>query len=176
MKNSQRLFPCVPASACGALAIGMLMSSSVSMSDESTTQRIIKNSREYVDAMGAFKKEREEQIEQFKKKDAEMLAALGGCESVLPKDRQPGIVSSTPPEYPEKAKRANQQGGVGICVRVLADGSTQLMGIIQSSWFPSLDEAALSAVQSWKFSVAKDEQGNPIDDYRKVGVNFSLHD
>lgn len=152
------------------------MFSSTGMPAETTAERIGANAQEYVDAMDAFKKARLEQIEQFKKKDAETLAALNGCESVLPKDRQPGIVSATPPEYPEKAKRANEQGGVGICVKVLADGSTQLMGIIQSSWFASLDEAALNAVQSWKFSVAKDEQGNPIDDYRKVGVNFSLRD
>lgn len=166
MKNTQRLL----------LAIGMLIFSSMGMAAETAAERIGKNAQEYVDAMDAFKKARAEQIEQFEKKDAETLAALDGCESVLPKDLQPGIVSTTPLEYPEKAKRANERGQVGICVKVLADGSTRPMGIIHSSWFPSLDEAALNAVQGWRFSVAKDEQGKPIDDYRQVGITFSLKD
>jgi protein TonB len=89
-------------------------------------------------------------------------------------ERLPGIAHATPPAYPTAAKRAGQTGLVRVCVRVLADGRAEPKGIIRSSLWPALDDAALNTVEAWRFSVATDERGNPVDDYRQVSISFSL--
>jgi TonB family protein len=158
-----------------SLVFGVALLLSADAPAQASGESIARKAQEYVDAMEQFKKERAHQIEETKRKDAEVMAEFEGCQSKVPEERQAAIIKATPPEYPDKAKRANQRGLVVICLLVLSDGSVTRMGVVESSLWPLLDDAAMTSVRSWAFAPAKDEQGAPIEDYRRISVNFSLN-
>jgi TonB family protein len=58
------------------------------------------------------------------------------------------------PKYPESARRRDQQGTVTLKFLVDADGSVLDAKIVQSSGFPVLDDAALSAIAQCPFEAA----------------------
>jgi TonB family protein len=151
-----------------------LLFATVDAAAQDSATRVIESAQEYTEALEQFKKERAEQIDELQKRDAETLASFDGCRSEIPSDRKASISRTSPLEYPESAERANQQGLVVICVEVSSDGSVARKGVIQSSLFSALDEAALRAVEGWTFASAKDEQGVAIDDYVQVPINFAL--
>lgn len=59
------------------------------------------------------------------------------------------------PAYPLAARRRGDQGTVLIRVLVTAEGFAASVGLEKTSGFPSLDEAALTAVKSWRFVPAR---------------------
>ena len=58
------------------------------------------------------------------------------------------------PEYPLQAKRRRQQGLVLLTVLLDTSGAPAKIEVKESSRFPALDEAAVQAVQRWKFEPA----------------------
>jgi TonB family protein len=154
--------------------VACLLIVSVDAAAQDSATRIIESVQEYTEALEQFKKERAEQIDELQKRDAETLASFDGCRSEIPSDRRARISQTSPLEYPESAERANQQGLVVVCVEVSSDGSVARKGVIRSSLFSALDEAALQAVEGWTFASAKNEQGVAIDDYIQVPINFAL--
>ena len=58
------------------------------------------------------------------------------------------------PVYPELARRRGQEGTVRLLVQVGADGLVHNLGILHSSGYTLLDEAAVRAVQRWRFKPA----------------------
>ncbi len=77
------------------------------------------------------------------------------------------------PNYPIAARRRGDEGTVFVRVLVTADGLAGSVGLEKSSGHPSLDEAALTAVRSWRFVPAK--QGDKaIDSPHVVPVVFRL--
>ena len=57
----------------------------------------------------------------------------------------------TPPDYPRKAQRRNQQGIVMVEALVDENGEILEITVIESSGYPLLDRAALKAVARWEF-------------------------
>ena len=79
------------------------------------------------------------------------------------------------PSYPQSAKKSNLEGVVLVRVLIDTDGSATRVSVRESSGYESFDEAALMAVQKWRFSPAK-RCGIPITSFYDVRVRFSLRD
>ena len=56
----------------------------------------------------------------------------------------------SPPNYPVRSRRLNEQGRVLLRVELGEDGHVSGVAIKTSSGFTSLDEAAVSAVKTWR--------------------------
>jgi len=77
------------------------------------------------------------------------------------------------PIYPAIALRRGEQGRVMLRVSVSADGAPLEVDVAQTSGFPSLDSAALSAVRQWRF-VPATQAGRPIAAIADVPVRFRI--
>jgi protein TonB len=84
-----------------------------------------------------------------------------------------GMASDRPPVYPEIARRRGEQGRVLLRVNVSADGRPIEVDVAQTSGYPTLDEAAQSAVRHWRFVPAM-QAGAPIEAVADVPVRFRL--
>jgi TonB family protein len=77
------------------------------------------------------------------------------------------------PEYPRTAREAGWEGTVMLKVEVLPDGKAGHVSVHRTSGHAILDDAALTAVQRWRFSPAMD--GNfPIKTVVHLPVRFDL--
>jgi protein TonB len=86
-----------------------------------------------------------------------------------------GMESDRPPAYPEIARRRGQQGRVVLRVDVSAEGMPVTVTVAESSGYASLDAAALTAVQRWRF-VPATRGGAPVPAVADVPVRFRLTD
>jgi protein TonB len=77
------------------------------------------------------------------------------------------------PAYPLAARRRGDQGTVFVRVLVTAEGLPASVGLDKSSGYPALDDAALSAVKSWRFVPAR-QGAQPIESPYVVPVVFKL--
>ncbi len=77
------------------------------------------------------------------------------------------------PNYPMAARRRGDQGTVYVRVLVTAEGLAGNVILEKSSGHPSLDEAALNAVRSWRFVPAR-QAGQAIESPYVVPVQFRL--
>ncbi|PYX34382.1 MAG: hypothetical protein DMG80_02235 [Acidobacteria bacterium] len=85
----------------------------------------------------------------------------------------PHATYSPDPKYPEKARRAKQRGDVILQLIVGADGLPRDVKV-DRGLTPELDQAALDAVNRWKFAPAARE-GHPVSAQIKVEVSFHLY-
>jgi protein TonB len=77
------------------------------------------------------------------------------------------------PEYPRTAREAGWEGTVMLQVEILPDGKAGVVSVHRTSGHVILDDAALTAVQRWRFSPAMD--GNfPIKTVVHLPVKFDL--
>ena len=67
---------------------------------------------------------------------------------------------NAPPRYPMLARRAKLEGSVLLHFRISRDGHIQHVEVRTSSGHALLDEAALAAVRTWRFSPAR--RGNAL--------------
>ena len=81
--------------------------------------------------------------------------------------------SNRAPAYPATALRRGEQGRVMLRVSVSADGAPLEVDVAQTSGFPSLDSAALSAVRQWRF-VPATQAGRPVAAIADVPVRFRI--
>jgi periplasmic protein TonB len=86
-----------------------------------------------------------------------------------------GMESDRPPVYPEIARRRGQQGRVVLQVSVSAEGMPVAVTVAESSGYASLDAAALTAVQRWRFAPAT-RGGAPVPAVAEQTVRFRLTD
>jgi protein TonB len=86
---------------------------------------------------------------------------------------QPDDLQNEPPEYPDASRIAREQGVVILKVEVTATGTPATVGILQSSGFFRLDQAARQAVRHWKFHPAL-IAGIPVSSEATVPVRFKL--
>jgi protein TonB len=93
--------------------------------------------------------------------------------SMLPAHPVAGMESDRPPVYPEVARRRGQQGRVLLQVNVAANGTPLGVTVAQSSGFASLDDAALRAVEQWRF-VPATRGGTAVPAVAEVPVRFRL--
>jgi protein TonB len=101
--------------------------------------------------------------------------AVGAAAPLLPAHPVAGMASDRPPVYPESARRRGQQGRVILQVNVSTDGLPVAVSVAQSSGVASLDAAALSAVQRWRF-VPATRAGVPVAATAEVPILFRLVD
>ncbi len=92
---------------------------------------------------------------------------------MLPAHPVAGMESDRPPVYPEAARRRGQQGRVLLQVNVSASGAPVDVTVAQSSGFASLDDAALRAVEQWRF-VPASRGGTAVPAVAEVPVRFRL--
>lgn len=88
----------------------------------------------------------------------------------------PRILQKIDPIYPEQARREGWEGNVKVRFQVLTDGKTDNISIESSSGSAVLDDAAISALQQWKFIPAKNQTTNqPISCWTYVTLVFRLN-
>ena len=85
----------------------------------------------------------------------------------------PEIVTYVVPQYPLKAREAGLQGRVLVMVIIDEKGKVE-NGVQIVDSIPMLDQAAIDAVRQWRFSPARDSDGNPVRVQKQVGVPFTL--
>lgn len=77
------------------------------------------------------------------------------------------------PVYPPASRRMDEQGSVRLRVMVDERGRPQEVQVAQSSGFPRLDEAAVSAVKRWVFAPAV-QDSVAVPAWTQVSVVFQL--
>jgi protein TonB len=90
--------------------------------------------------------------------------------NVNPRFRQP----PPPPHYPKLSIERDEEGVVLVRALVDPSGAPQRVVIWKSSGYPLLDEAALKAVQGWRFEPMLRE-GRAIVSWVQVPVRFRLN-
>jgi len=78
------------------------------------------------------------------------------------------------PEYPSIAARRGWEGTVKLLVKVSAEGESEKVTVQRSSGHDELDEAAVEAVEKWKFIPAKRGE-TPVPSTVIVPINFVLN-
>ncbi|MCI0627448.1 MAG: energy transducer TonB, partial [Acidobacteria bacterium] len=85
----------------------------------------------------------------------------------------PACIYCPDPEYSEEARKARHQGVVVLWAVVDENGRpTQIR--VQKSLGLGLDEAAIRAVQNWRFRPAE-RFGKPVPVYMAIEVDFHLY-
>jgi len=79
----------------------------------------------------------------------------------------------TPPRYPPLAKRQGEQGEVRLRVELDENGRIDRVTIVSSSGSPRLDEAARTAIQSWRCRPAQHD-GKPVRAVAMQSLDFAL--
>ncbi len=100
----------------------------------------------------------------------------GGGNSIAQKQLPSGppqLISAPPPRYPAAAKSAGKSGQVRVLVQVRGNGSAAATSLYHSSGNDALDNAAVAAARSWKFT-ATPSLGNGQTFPVVVKVNFRL--
>lgn len=85
----------------------------------------------------------------------------------------PTRIHSPPAQYTEQARKARIQGVVILNVRVEETGRHEIVKVIKGLPM-GLTEAAIEAVERWRFEPARDEAGRPAPSETEVIMNFSL--
>jgi protein TonB len=83
------------------------------------------------------------------------------------------VQRSVPPLYPTSARRAGIEGTAKIRLQIGSDGKVQSSSIAVSSGHKTLDTAALTAAQKWRFIPAK-QGSNTIPSTVVVPIRFTL--
>lgn len=77
------------------------------------------------------------------------------------------------PVYPVTSRRMGEEGKVVLRVKVSPGGTPAAVEVRQSSGFPRLDEAAMSAVEHWRFVPAR-RGDEAVESWVSVPIVFSL--
>ncbi len=102
-----------------------------------------------------------------KKRQAEMSP-----QAVI-QEASPLYRENPPPSYPIIAKRRSWEGRVVLNVVVNRQGRVKMITVKKSSGFAVLDEAALEAVENWRFRPGR-RDGKVIDMEVEIPVHFKL--
>lgn len=86
--------------------------------------------------------------------------------------KEPIEISRVKPQYPEAARKARMQGVVILEAIITKDGSVSDVRVLRGI-NPLLDNAAMRAVQQWKYKPAT-FNGRPVPVYLTVTVTFTL--
>ncbi len=99
------------------------------------------------------------------------IAATPTITEIIP----PSVLSRTEPHYPDSARRNGQQGIVGLRIEILPNGRPGEISVEQSCGFSALDDSAVRAARSWRFTPAKEyPSGHAIACTTTVSIVFKL--
>lgn len=87
---------------------------------------------------------------------------------------KPSGISQPKPKYPPAARRAGQQGTVTLSFTIGSSGEVISARIAKSSGYILLDNAALSAIRSWRFKPARNALGEAVSYSYTLPVPFRL--
>ena len=103
--------------------------------------------------------------------------STGGSAAQAPKqakiDAPPKPCKTIKPDYPKGARQRGEQGEVLLEIRVDAAGIVASVNIISSCGFSELDEAAVRAVRTARFTPAK-SGGSPVASTARLKLDFRL--
>jgi periplasmic protein TonB len=85
------------------------------------------------------------------------------------------LASNRKPDYPQEARRRGLQGKVLLRVEVSAQGMPLSVAVATSSGYGALDQAALAAVERWRFTPAT-RDGAPVAGAAEVPIQFRLEE
>lgn len=105
-----------------------------------------------------------------------VLAIIVGCSASSSTDNfttNPTPIHQVAPRYPEEALVKKLEGTVLVKGFIEWDGSVQ-KAMIYKSDNSIFNDAALEAAAQWKFSLAKDQQGNPVRTWVIFPIRFKL--
>lgn len=88
-------------------------------------------------------------------------------------DAPPKPYKTIRPDYPKGARQRGEQGDVVLEIRVNAAGIVDRVDIVSPSGFPELDEAAVRAVRTARFTPAK-SGGSPVASTARLRLDFRL--
>jgi protein TonB len=92
---------------------------------------------------------------------------------IEPPHYQAAYLSNPQPPYPPMSRKLREQGNLRLHVMVNAAGEAEAIRIKSSSGFERLDQAALAAVQKWRFVPAR-RQGQAVAGWVEVPIQFHL--
>jgi TonB family protein len=96
-----------------------------------------------------------------------------GTQSNRSTEASPSYFRNPLPIYPEAARRMRREGLVTLLVTVESNGLPSSITISNSSGHQALDDAAIRAVQNWKFKPGE-INGAPVQSKVEIPVRFSL--
>jgi periplasmic protein TonB len=85
------------------------------------------------------------------------------------------LASNRKPDYPQEARRRGLQGKVLLHVEVSPQGMPLSVAVATSSGYGPLDQAALVAVERWRFTPAT-RDGAPVAGAAEVPIQFRLEE
>ena len=88
-------------------------------------------------------------------------------------DAPPKPHKTIKPDYPKGARQRGEQGDVVLEIRVNAAGIVDRVDIVSSCGFSELDEAAVRAARTARFTPAK-SGGSPVASTARLTLNFKL--
>ncbi|MEI7999327.1 MAG: energy transducer TonB [Candidatus Omnitrophota bacterium] len=140
----------------------------------STTQSIDVNLVDAIEETPAVMKENPEPVQ----KKEEQTISVKLSEEVSQGVRaqaNPNYFQNPPPPYPALAKQMRQEGLVVLSVYVNREGTPTSVEIKQSCGYRLLDQAALKAVNHWKFQPSR--VGDlPVESNVDVPIRFRLEE
>jgi protein TonB len=87
--------------------------------------------------------------------------------------QHPTIISSIEPIYPKKSRKKGEEGVVWLKVLIGTDGLVADASVDRGSGFARLDDAALTAVRSWRWQPMT-MQGEPEMVRGLVDIHFAI--
>lgn len=100
-------------------------------------------------------------------------SSSSGSQGTAPDGPAVPVSGNAPPVYPMTARRAGREGRTILSVIVTNTGECKEVSIEESSGTPPLDDAAVAAVQHWRFNPAT-RNGRSIETIIRVPVLFVL--
>jgi periplasmic protein TonB len=86
---------------------------------------------------------------------------------------KPTLIYKPDPVYTEEARAMHLEGNVSVRIRVTADGTVQVLGVV-SGLGHGLDQAAAKAAEGTRFKPALDASGSPVPWEGVVLVKFQM--
>ncbi|MEY4419747.1 MAG: hypothetical protein RLZZ498_343 [Pseudomonadota bacterium] len=96
-----------------------------------------------------------------------------GAPSLVEPSADADYLKNPPPPYPRASRRLSEQGTVIVRVFISTQGTPEKAEVRTSSGFPRLDQAALEAVQRWRFVPGR-HSGTPEAMWFNIPVRFVL--
>jgi protein TonB len=93
---------------------------------------------------------------------------------VVPVDKEPGLVKTAAPEYPEEAMKNGIEGTVYVKIWVDTEGKVR-DAVIAKSDNELFDKASISAAMQFRFTPAM-KDGNPVSVWVVVPIKYKLAD